>query len=385
MEPSTYKHRILVAVTGLSPQIVTETLYALTARRHDAFVPTEIHLITTREGRERAIEHLLERDNGWFHRLRRDYALPPIAFSANHVHVVRDATGRPLDDIRNPADNAMAADAITERLRLLTREPDSALHVSIAGGRKTMSFYLGYALSLFGRAQDRLSHVLVNAPYESHPDFFYPTPYNAWIPTPEPDARPLDLRDAEVTLAEVPFVRLRDGLDPSLLEGSASFSGVVAEAQKAIPPVALTLRVAERGLSAAGTELTLRPAEFALYWLMAERAMQSRPGVHWSEPGLAEELLICYGRLVGLHSGEYERAERAYAAGVTKDNFDPAKSHINRVLRRKLVRHADPYLVKALDPIAKSRYRRFGLALPAEAIRVKSSRPNGDPNSGTNP
>jgi CRISPR-associated protein (TIGR02584 family) len=28
------------------------------------------------------------------------------------------------------------------------------------GERKTMGFYVGYALSLFGRAQDRLSHVI---------------------------------------------------------------------------------------------------------------------------------------------------------------------------------------------------------------------------------
>jgi CRISPR-associated protein (TIGR02584 family) len=33
--------------------------------------------------------------------------------------------------------------------------------MSIAGGRKTMGFYAGYALSLYGRAQDRMSHVLV--------------------------------------------------------------------------------------------------------------------------------------------------------------------------------------------------------------------------------
>ena len=30
-----------------------------------------------------------------------------------------------------------------------------------------MGFYLGYALSLYGRTQDRLSHVLVSSPYES--------------------------------------------------------------------------------------------------------------------------------------------------------------------------------------------------------------------------
>ncbi|MBF4102237.1 hypothetical protein INT80_01850 [Gallibacterium anatis] len=45
------------------------------------------------------------------------------------------------------------------------------MHVSIAGGRKTMGFFAGYALSLYGRAQDSLSHVLVSAEYEAIQNF----------------------------------------------------------------------------------------------------------------------------------------------------------------------------------------------------------------------
>jgi CRISPR-associated protein (TIGR02584 family) len=33
MEPSEYSRRVLLAVTGLSPQVVTETLYALAVQR----------------------------------------------------------------------------------------------------------------------------------------------------------------------------------------------------------------------------------------------------------------------------------------------------------------------------------------------------------------
>ncbi|MEF8766961.1 CRISPR-associated ring nuclease [Candidatus Accumulibacter contiguus] len=39
-----------------------------------------------------------------------------------------------------------------------------------------MGFFLGYALSLYGRPQDKLSHVLVSAPFESSLGFYYPTP-----------------------------------------------------------------------------------------------------------------------------------------------------------------------------------------------------------------
>ena len=44
----THPRRILLAVTGLSPQVVTETLYALGVAEQGeaAFLPTDIHLIT---------------------------------------------------------------------------------------------------------------------------------------------------------------------------------------------------------------------------------------------------------------------------------------------------------------------------------------------------
>src|SRR2546427_12173331 len=60
--PQTFPRRLLLAVTGLSPQVVTETLYALTQKVSPAFVPTEIHLLTTAEGAERARLTLLSDD-----------------------------------------------------------------------------------------------------------------------------------------------------------------------------------------------------------------------------------------------------------------------------------------------------------------------------------
>src|SRR5574337_1815314 len=80
-DPHTYPRRVLLAVTGLSPQIVTETLYAL-AHREPAVVPTEIRLVTTLEGAERARLTLLDPEDGQFHALCRDYGLVGIRFDA---------------------------------------------------------------------------------------------------------------------------------------------------------------------------------------------------------------------------------------------------------------------------------------------------------------
>ena len=44
---------ILFLVTGMTPQIITETLYALAAdpENNDKWVPTEIHVLTTAKGK----------------------------------------------------------------------------------------------------------------------------------------------------------------------------------------------------------------------------------------------------------------------------------------------------------------------------------------------
>ena len=370
-QPQDHPRRLLLAVTGLSPQIVTETLYALAVEQKPPFVPTEVRLITTEEGAERAKLSLLHPESGWFHRLRADYDLPPVAFGPEHIHVLKDAGGRPLGDIRSPEDNERAADTITDVVRDLTRDDDCALHVSIAGGRKTMGFYLGYALSLYGREQDRLSHVLVNAPYESHRDFFYPTPRSELIHTPGPKSRPYDARDAKVTLAEIPFVRLREGLDPKLMEGTATFSAVVADAQRALPPLALELDPASCMVTAGGESFRMKASLFAFYWMLADRARLGKPGVHWSEEGIEQELLDYYGQVVNPASGRYEKTEEAYTRGVSAENFNPAKTHIRKELERRLGhKRAKPYLITAQEGIPGTRYHCSGLALPPEAIQI---------------
>ena len=402
-KPHDYPRRLLVAVTGSSPAIVTETLYVLAVSQKERFVPTEIRLITTEVGAKRAKgspdddrPSLLRPDSGGFHRLRADYDLPPIAFGPECIHVLEDAGGQPLGDIRSPEDNERTADTITELVRGLTGDDDSALHVSIAGGRKTMGFYLGYALSLFGRPQDLLSHVLVDEPYERCPDFFYPTPRSALIRTSEPDSRSVDARDAKVTLADIPFVRLREGLDPELMKGTVSHSAAVANAQRAQPSLALELDPATCTVTAGGESFHMKPAWFATYWMLAERARRGEPGVHCLEEGVAKERFGYYGRVVNPMSGDYQRAEEAYfdKDGVNSDradkrrlaeeHFNPDKSNIKRVLVKHLGhRRAEPYLIKKQDrPIPGKRIHRYGLALPPEAIRTAGGKVAGPENTG---
>ena len=362
-----YSRRVLLAVTGLSPQIVTETLYALAVDHKPVWIPTEIRIITTGRGAEVAQKALLSKDPGWFRRLLEDYHLPEIAFGAENIHVIMGQDGMPLDDIVDDSANVAVANFITEQVRTITADLSASLHVSIAGGRKTMGFYIGYALSLFGRAQDRLSHVLVSPPFESRPEFFYPAPHTR--PIDDGKGQVLDSKDARVHLGDIPFVRLREGLPESLLEGGARFSEAVAEAQKALPPLALHLDLATMTVTAGGESFRLRPSEFAFYLMLAERKRKYLPGVHWSERDLQAEIAKWYALVVNPNSGDYERFE---SSGMSKDNFNARKSHINSALVRRLGdRRAKPYLIEALDPLpGKGRCRPYGLQISPEAITI---------------
>ena len=50
----------------------------------------------------------------------------------------------------------MAGDRICDIVRELTKDAETRIHASAAGGRKTMSIYLTAAMQLFGRVQDTL-------------------------------------------------------------------------------------------------------------------------------------------------------------------------------------------------------------------------------------
>ena len=367
MHPEQYPRRILLCVSGLSPQIVTETLYALAVTGDPRFVPTEIHLLTTADGAEQARLTLLSKDPGWFQRLRQDYGLPDIRFTLDTLHILHDAEGRLLRDIRKVADNEAIADAITAKVRELTADPDGAVHASIAGGRKTMGFYLGYALSLLGRPQDRLSHVLVSSPFESNPDFFYPTPQERVIYTA--DRQPLDASDATVMLADIPFVRLRDGLQEALLREGASFSEVVRQAQRNLAAPSLTLDGASGRIRCGETVVRLTPISLAWLAWFARRASEGLPAIHHTEADFAE-FLAEYRALTDELSSEYERAAKALSTDRPEDGqhyFEQRTSKLKRELVKALgLPGARPYLIQGDGRRPRSRY-----ALRLEPQRIQ--------------
>lgn len=364
-QPSSYPRRVLLAVTGHSPQVVTETLFALAIKEQPAFVPTEIHLITTTEGAERARLMLLDADAGRYFQLLDDYSIDSsvIAFDETHIHLMTSENGEALSDIQTKADNTAVADTIIKQVSAITEDSQCALHASIAGGRKTMGFYLGYALSLYGRAQDRLSHVLVSSPFESHHKFYYPPviPHRMMI-----HERPVHTRDAKVMLADIPFVRLRDGLPSRLQNGGASFSHTVEAAQRALEPAHLGIDLANRKIMAGREIIELATADFTFYTWLATRQQQGQKPVHWTDNELQHDYLDHCRQICGAMSQQLERTEVALKDGFTKEWLEQRKSKTNAAIRKALGGMvAKPYLIHSHG---KRPCTRSGLSLPPESI-----------------
>ncbi|MBI2486619.1 MAG: TIGR02584 family CRISPR-associated protein [Deltaproteobacteria bacterium] len=257
------RKEILIAVAGLTPQIVTETLYYLTQVKKPKSKISEIYVITTFDGKREILTKLLDKGKGRFFEFCRGYRIDSssIKFDERSIILLMDSKGNPLRDIRSVWDNELVADQITEFIREKSKDPDTVLHCSVAGGRKTMSIYLAYALMLFGRPQDTLSHVLVDEKLERNKEFFYPKKSLGGKTT--------------VDLAEIPYVKLRDKIKNLFGSEKPSFSRMVKTAQREIDSMPLLeyleVNLKKRCLRIGEKEINLNPKHLALYSHYAER------------------------------------------------------------------------------------------------------------------
>ena len=381
--PHEYPRRVLLAVAGTTPQILTETLYAL-SQADTSFVPTEVHVVTTSEGAHRIRLQLLDEKNGKFHAFCRDYGLTGrISFLPENVKVLTDAAGNALHDIVSPQDNEHAADQIVAWLRSFTRDSDCAIHACLAGGRKTMGFYLGYGMSLYGREQDRLSHVLVSPEFEGHREFFYKPPTaqtlfaNTMVGT-RVDERPVSTDDANIWLAEIPFVRLRDGLPAALLDGKASYTDAVQAVQESLPNNKLLIDFPQRQIVCGGIGVKLPPRELAFYAWHAKRytSLGDSAPVGWKDTmgennTLMQSYFDTYCDALGgdaLHP-DYLEARRAFTGGFGKDDWAGMVHHVNtRIIKAIGKHHGEQFQIRSRRVDGQSNLKKYGVGYPVERI-----------------
>lgn len=219
---------VLLAVTGMSPAVLTETVWAL-ATESEPVAPQRVVVVTTTEGKAAMERDLFTPLPAWGGQtvwqtlrdsVRQRLGLaadePLLNFEPVRVFAIPDPkSGRAteLADLRTRSDNDFAADFLLEQVRGLVENPDTHVIASLAGGRKTMGALLYACLTLVGRGTDRLTHVLVNEPYDTMPGFWYPgQPGGTLVRPARGNSASVRVEPAAATveLADVPFVPLRN-------------------------------------------------------------------------------------------------------------------------------------------------------------------------------
>lgn len=370
--PHESTRRILLCVSGMTPQIITETLQEL-LRAPAAFVPTQIHVITTAAGESKARAALETKGQLAALCAQHGVATPPLDFT-----VIATADREPLTDIRDDTDNTLAADTILDCVRTLTQDADCAIHASLAGGRKTMSHYMGYAMSLFGRTQDRLSHVLVAPDWaERAADFYFKPTHNVELYDREGNA--LGPSDAvDITLADIPLLRLGDHLPDLLRKGPRSFSETVRLANLALAPD-LVLDRHSRHIQASGIVIKLAPLHFAILHWLADRVLRGLPGFQAS--CIDDEILqdfLSSTRKAFVANGQFTDSEAENfafyetAAKLQDQALDEREQYFSRH-RTKLHAELKKHLGRALTQayLAPKRGQPVGIKLCVEQIRFE--------------
>lgn len=415
---------VLIATLGGSPQVVTETLWALMnpeltatprppgARR----VPARIHMIATGH-----IAHREEEVRRRIDELYRGEGREPLPPEDVIFDVVTDDSGAPLDDIRTGRDNDFFSRHIAVTVRGHARDEGVRVHVSLAGGRKTMSSHALSAAMFFGRPHDEVSHVLVNPQeLESHPEFWWPGQPAGEVVCRTRSGEAEETRvstavgAADIELILTPFVPLAPFLPDGAPEEATDPETLARRVQSYLRADRLVVDFADRTLSTGEeTPIALSNQLFALYALLAIARARGWPGAGpegvgdghrgWiarrdyldpSRPAAAALVALYTGTVLATmaekgddeeDSGEWAQLEK-FVKGLCRkmmpetdgirpkpDPVAPSWSKLNDALA---ARARNYYVRRLLLPsLEKSGGRaayRHGLAFPAEKIDLRN-------------
>ncbi len=369
---------VLLAVCGLSPQVITETLYAL----HQNYQKIDsIHVITTRDGKEKIFAQLLSGKSGHYSRYLDEYGIDPssIDFCAENIHVITDEHGNEVPDIMTESDNERLLKKCLELAFLFTSDPGTAVFFSVAGGRKTMSACLMVAAQMYGRPQDRVYHVLVTPEFESNRNFFYPPKKPQTIELFDYHGQPFykSTKYAEVTLVHIPFVSIRERLSGSYLSepkdpGTLMLSLIKEEEAR------LTVNLVELKVSYKNLEADLMPARMALYAFFVLRKKNC--------PRDVQSCGKCTDCFLEIHQvlEEQEAIARLYMQfqkkrafnamsdsgimNLTKENFNSYRSKINADLKKVFGLYATKEL--GISSVGSRPNTRYGVLLDKSRVEV---------------
>jgi CRISPR-associated protein (TIGR02584 family) len=395
---------VLLALMGMSPAVLTETIWAL-AHEPDPILPGRIIVVTTRDARAQMESELFQPKRRFENRtpwdeLRRALAEAghnldgKLRFGAtsDDIRVITGcdpAAGRTLElaDLRTPAENAAAADFLLEQVRALVENPDIRVVASIAGGRKTMGALLYACFTLLARETDRLTHVLVNDPFESLRGFWFPGQSGGAIQKSESrnsnsealsasntplSTSSFDPAHARIELADVPFVPLRNLFHRELGRPAGCFGVLVESCREQVrravgERVMLSIEQSRCELEINGSRVKLSPREHLVMLFLASRAKRREfPIGAYIE---AVDPLNEFREEVRAARPEHDFSDwrRGDALKARFDDDQDIRKCISSIRNKLRVSGGNAHLLSACLP----EKGRFSLAVPAELIHLK--------------
>lgn len=145
-----------------------------------------------------------------------------------------------------------------------------------------MGALLYACLTLAGREDDRLTHVLVNEPYETIPNFYFPSQPGT---LEDRSGKSISLlHDPVVDLADIPFVAIRNLFQRELNRAAGTFSTLVASCRseirhRAAEEIRLEIFLNRPALRLNQVELPLTGREHHLMLCLANRAKHHLPPI----------------------------------------------------------------------------------------------------------
>ncbi len=273
------RKNVLVVTLGGAPGVVTETAFAL-LDGNPSWVPHEIHLVTTAFGAKDWSDPA-SRPNRELAALFRHFGAPAAAVD---LLIPKDERNGAIADIRTEEENVAFANALTWRVMEIKERKNVRLHMSMAGGRKTMSSYAQSAMQYFAEEADALTHTLVEPQsLEYHKDFFWPYQAQQEIVAGR-DGAPCVVRadTAKIALVPSPFVRLRAHIKRIPFAKNNFNHWTLTERTQARLDAcapAVTLTVADRTVTVDGAAIPFGEQQFALYRVLAAAIKEDWRGV----------------------------------------------------------------------------------------------------------
>ncbi len=212
------KKNVLFCIVGMSPAILTETIWAL-ATKEDPIIVDEVYTLTTLSGKNKLEEVMLKKapkakKNQWeifkdklSKKIKVDlsdkmFLTESILFKG----LILDKNKNPIEDIKTNEDNMQVADFFMEYIFPKAHDKDCRIIASVAGGRKTLGILLHSVMGLLARNDDKIYHILVSEPCERVDGFLYPTCAGDFIDKDTKEV--LDSKTASLNLLEIPFVSM---------------------------------------------------------------------------------------------------------------------------------------------------------------------------------